>query len=64
MKWISVDDRYPEEYGIYLCYFSDGVIETFYFGDNSEDFQLWGVHNALVTHWMPLPDPPNKNPGQ
>jgi len=54
--WISAE-YLPEEDGTYICHFSDGIIETFPY--ESGDFNRpWGVHNVVVTHWMPLPDPP------
>ena len=54
-NWIDLDDEYPEEEGTYLCYFTDGTIETFeYVWDGIQ----WGRLNDLVTHWMHLPEPP------
>jgi hypothetical protein len=55
--WISVDDSLPETDGVYLCHFSDGLIETFPYPDSGSG--LWGVHNVVVTHWMELPGLPN-----
>ena len=65
-EWISVDDGYPEESGMYLCHFADGVIETFplYDDDICEIEETgnitWGVESesGWITHWMPLPDAP------
>ncbi len=57
-QWISVDDRYPEKDGLYLCHFTDKTIETFDYQSEDADDRTWGVHNYLVTHWMPLPEPP------
>ena len=62
--WISVKDRLPDEEGMYLCVFDDRTIETFEF--EGRDLDFWGVRarNAMlkpcrVTHWMPLPEPPD-----
>lgn len=64
MKWISVEDQKPsitEEYIVFAvngtativtCIeFYDGVFQT------EEDGAIW---NEMVTHWMPLPEPPNE----
>lgn len=55
--WTSVEDHgCPDVFGIYICYFSDRAIETFPY-DVGDDMS-WGVGNVIVTHWMPLPEPP------
>ena len=58
-EWISVCDDLPDEECTCLCYFSDGTIETFPY---EMPHELWGVapfnDGDIVTHWMPLPDPP------
>jgi len=49
-EWISVEDELPERFGQYLGW--DGMsvdIEWFVDGE-------WLVGG--VTHWMPLPEPP------
>ena len=55
--WVSVEDALPHEEGAVICYFSDGVIETFMFDRHDVD-GIWGVHNVVVTHWQPLPAQP------
>ena len=54
--WISVKDRLPEDASTVLAIDSDGTICSAYYvgrwhggGDLDED---------AVTHWMPLPKPP------
>ena len=55
-EWISVEDAVPESEGMYLCRFDDGAIESFYYwGGEDEE---WGMSNCVVTHWMPIPEPP------
>jgi hypothetical protein len=64
-EWISVDEDMPDECGFYLCAFEDGTIETFPIYDHEiqdiEDGFIieWGIETCHVTHWTPLPDPPN-----
>jgi len=62
MEWISVKDRLPEKkHGRFLItngvYVKDSGWTPYY-----ED--LWGFNEAhdyfVVTHWMPLPKPPEK----
>ena len=54
-KWISVDERLPEEYeNVLVC--AEGKVtvgQMWLFGDGSKLFTIIGV-----THWMPLPKPP------
>lgn len=72
-KWISVqDDRKPKHLQEVLCtYVFDGwpeqyfAVLTFYaYGDNGYvtgmHFEGEGLHDMKVTHWMPLPEPPEK----
>ena len=53
-QWISVDDRLPDiRAGWILAYWDDG------------DITLWRAKKLAggkdyVTHWMPLPEPPEK----
>jgi hypothetical protein len=65
MEWISIKDRLPDERDIYLVY-SDGQIAL---GDFVLEEQIWNVQpycnswywsKSMVTHWMPLPEPPKK----
>lgn len=71
-EWISVKDKLPKENGTYIVYTHDGnsatgwiwyddvvVVAEYTFGiwwwcENGNDFDI--TNN--VTHWMPLPDPP------
>ena len=62
-KWISVKDRLPEDDNIYLTSWDDGTIETYQFtlftgvcDIAAGVFEPVSVFN--VTHWMPLPLPP------
>ena len=64
-EWISVKDRLPETSGRYLTYATtpdgsgsftkDYKVLTFFVGEIS-----WVCANSIVTHWMPLPEPPKE----
>lgn len=56
-EWISVKDRLPEKSGDYIvCSAHDGhaLPKVVYF-DNSA-----GWYDSAITHWMPLPKPPEE----
>lgn len=59
-KWISVEERLPRRFERVLVWDKeeDAVGEAEY---NGEDFKWVEDENiAFATHWMPLPEPPNK----
>lgn len=61
LKWIPVSERLPtEELASVLVYTKDGgVSEGQYYPTIKSWKQFrWSVENATVTHWMPLPKPP------
>lgn len=66
VKWIDVNERLPDENGRYLINYihsycrDDGfqAIETAYFADG-KFVGILGFY--LITHWMPLPEPPKMN---
>ena len=60
--WISVKDRLPEEDGLYTVYCKDGSMAHAWFEDK------WFIDHCecgagYVTHWMPLPEPPEDGDG-
>lgn len=62
MNWISVEDELPHEDGITVlvfapdCYVgSDEIYKSFY---HKCVFSGFPRGATKVTHWMPLPDPP------
>jgi hypothetical protein len=58
-KWISVDERLPEEDGLYFTYYPNQLHErqiTFF----SSNINKFNIFHDLVTHWMPLPKPPSE----
>lgn len=63
-KWISVKDRLPEKNGYYLC-----NVKSFLFPGRTyinilecdkDAFKEGHIYTDGVTHWMPLPEPPNE----
>ena len=65
MKWISVEDRLPpiRESVLYLLHDYDMDIGVYsrtkkeWCVDSTDDY-YWNKED--VTHWMPLPEPPDK----
>lgn len=63
-RWISVGERLPEDDGYFLCYRNDGSPEVvcMYYGDGdflTPEPELNNISH-VITHWMPLPLPPEK----
>ena len=63
-KWISVDDRLPEEDGYYLCCIKSSLFPDRVYIDILEcdkgSFEEGHIYTDTVTHWMPLPPEPPK----
>ena len=55
-EWVSVEERLPEPTYCVLVYTTDYSIEVDARGSDGE----WMSH--AVTHWMPLPSPPDRRP--
>jgi hypothetical protein len=56
-KWISVEERLPDILStIIVCDKKGNVGEAYYYGEGS--FQWIDGDLVIVTHWMPLPEPP------
>jgi hypothetical protein len=70
MMWISVEDRLPEEHKHVLAYSITGTIHPAYLsmiGGTDPQWTIAGFGGAyflhddsfgFITHWMPLPEPP------
>lgn len=60
-KWISVKDRLPEAEGMYIVYIpltGGTIVAADYLDGHWID---WEVDlTERVTHWMPLPEPPEE----
>jgi len=66
-EWVSVKDRLPEIGKLVLCTFCGIVSYGYYLGDrwqvNDEpDYSMVKTDIiSFVTHWMPLPTPPEED---
>ena len=59
--WISVDDELPKKYGAYLVFNSVLDTQDIYVYSNGEWwYNVFHCPSGIVTHWMPLPQPPKK----
>lgn len=62
-RWIPVTERLPENYISVLVYLPGErplpTVHEAYIGDDGEwhSSVVYGVENADVTHWMPMPEP-------
>ena len=62
-KWIPVTERLPKENGFYLCLYKHKAPGGIAMDEGLSILQWinnkWGINDIyLVTHWMPLPQPP------
>ena len=59
-EWISVKDRLPDCYDLYLVYTTSHDITSAVLEDG-----VWfdmAYDEVEATHWMPMPAPPRDNP--
>lgn len=77
-KWISVKDRLPILDDYYLTYVIDNGcsysqrVQMFYknkrtlrgiYQDQYTHWEMTEIDDNIVTHWMPLPEPPREENG-
>lgn len=61
-SWISVEDRLPEYYVPVIVCRKNGKVEQG--SKNVGDWwNVYGTRTKNVTHWMPMPEPPEENHG-
>ena len=73
MQWVSAEDGRPQLGSPVLAHFSSGQMKVVQLANISEQFVDEGhavcpkcsaecrkVYEHCVTHWMPLPEPPEK----
>lgn len=58
-EWVSVNDRLPEESGMYIITANDGHAQRVSFVQWQKKNRMWNLTGARsywrVTHWMPMP---------
>lgn len=57
-RWIPCSERMPEHSGRCLCY-CNGEVRVLRYWRTQQEFQ-YGGRKRNVTHWMPLPEPPEE----
>ena len=64
-RWIKVEGRLPEEYGYNLCSIRGSLsMQVLWFDVKKKGFfheYDYRMYELPVTHWMPLPEPPEEN---
>ena len=55
-EWISAEDRLPDDIGFFIGYGSKQVMEVEFVGCSW--YCVAQGDSINVTHWMPLPEPP------
>jgi len=58
-KWISVEDDLPELATFVICHKKNGLVLGLYYSADREFRYAEQIQRNQVTHWMPLPEPPN-----
>lgn len=59
-KWISVKDRLPEENVRVLVWLDETLYDYTHIDTDRLKRNTWVRWGKAVTHWMPLPAPPNE----
>ena len=61
-EWVSVDERLPPPKQNVLAYSPESGIAEADYGDGVWMQYRWSAVMQGVTHWMPLPAPPDRRP--
>ena len=65
-KWINVKESVPKKNGVFpsanvLVYCKNGYIGLGYFHNGKMNIACdFCSEDRIITHWMPLPNPPNE----
>lgn len=68
-EWVSVKERLPEEMATCIVFVDEvedmgARVDIAFFNVDSKGWGTYSLHNwagGNITHWMPLPKPPNDN---
>ena len=62
-RWVSVKDKLPESGKCVMIYSENGGVAEGSYSGSKGRFEQWRWNTGLliVTHWMPLPEPPCKS---
>jgi hypothetical protein len=61
-KWISVEERLPDEQGHFLIVDKEEQMNTVFYTPRFGWFSHFRIKN--ITHWMPLPEAPKVKGGE
>lgn len=70
-EWVSVGEKLPEKKQDVLMLFKSGNMAVGWWHDADEHITFWCAYtddgfytdcDDMPTHWMPLPEPPNRRP--
>lgn len=57
-RWVDVRDRLPDS-DLSVITFCDGSVNEGYYDADDKEWRLYGIGSVTnVTHWQPLPTPP------
>ena len=61
-KWISTKDRLPQHGGSFLIATKNGAVCTAHYYPKTYSFEghFAGIAARHITHWQPLPEPPEQ----
>lgn len=63
-RWIPVTERLPEDGSDVLAYLDSRITAANYYKETWQDCvmgRLYLTEEGVVTHWMPIPEPPKED---
>lgn len=62
-KWIKIEDKLPDNVFDFVLVFADGAMSTLGYTRCNGFYEVCPTKTQVIiediTHWMPLPEPPN-----